>query len=372
MSKLSRLFLILIIISISCSILYSSSESTSATLYMRQEIWDKAVVFWEKHLKNKPNDADAHMQAGICYGRLDDYQKAYDHFAAAMKLKPELIKDIDAFRIDFLRNRSSNEGVSSYKKAEESKDKAEQTKLYEEAINHFKKALIIAPEWSEGYIMIGQIYSKMDQKEKALELYDQAYQKNKDNLIVLSNIASIYRQNKKIDKAKEIYSILIEATKPENIEKNPNKQVKENAKKIRTDAMTGYAALLMAENKQSEAMKIYEQLIADNPSSSTLYYNIGLAYYETEQWENAATSFLKSAEFEKEKKYKGDAFWKAGMSYIKAKDWQKSIDAWLEYLKLFPEDANAHQNLAVCYLNTGNNMKYTEHKQLAEKYQKQN
>ena len=228
--------------------------------------------------------------------------------------------------------------------------------------------MIIAPEWGDGYGMIGSIYSSLDQQEKALALYDQAYQKNKDNLVVLANIAAIYKTNKKIDKAKEIYSMLIEETKPEKLAKNPNKLVQQHAAKIKFDALSGMASIYMAENKTTEAMQIYEVLIKENPMSASLYYNIGLAYYDAEQWLKSAEAFNKSAELEQDKVWKGKALWKAGMATTKAKDWPKAVEVWLKYLELFPEDGNAHANIAVCYFNTQDKVKYEEHKKLAEKY----
>jgi len=369
-TKYTILFLLLILAV--PAFLNASSESSSATLYMRQEVWDKAVMYWEKHLKKNPDDAEAHKGAGICYGRLDDYPKAYEHFAAAMRLKPSLQKEIDEYRIDFLRNKAINEGTTTYQSAEKATDKAQKEKLYQDAIKSFEKALIIAPEWGEGYGMIGQIYSKLGQQDKAIELYDKAYQNNKENLVVLANIAAIYKTNKKLDKAKEIYSMLIEETKPEKLAKNPNKLVQQHAAKIKFDALSGMASIYMAENKTTEAMQIYETLIKENPTSSTLYYNIGLAYYDAEQWLKADEAFEKSAEFEKDKVWKGKALWKAGMAITKAKEWAKAITVWLKYLELYPEDGNAHANIAVCYFNTQDKAKYEEHKKLSEKYSSEN
>ena len=119
------IILLLLVVLVVPAFLYASSESSSATLYMRQEVWDKAAMFWEKHLKKNPDDAEGHRDAGICYGRLDDYPKAYEHFAAAMRLKPALQKVIDEYRIDYLRNKAINEGTTAYQSAEKATDKAQ-------------------------------------------------------------------------------------------------------------------------------------------------------------------------------------------------------------------------------------------------------
>jgi len=86
---------IVIIISVILSILFFSNtgfcfgEVQKAKEFMAAGMYPQATELLEKRINDKPTDAEAHFQLGICYINQGNYNKADERFGSAVRLKSD-------------------------------------------------------------------------------------------------------------------------------------------------------------------------------------------------------------------------------------------------------------------------------------------
>lgn len=95
-----------------------------------------------------------------------------------------------------------------------------------------------------------------------------------------------------------------------------------------------------------EAQKYYEKAIEGGNADYKTQFNLGDSYYQQGKFDDAAKKFEEIVETAKTKKDKANAYHNLGNSWLKKKDYQKSIDAYKNALKNNPADEETRYNLA--------------------------
>jgi tetratricopeptide (TPR) repeat protein len=95
-----------------------------------------------------------------------------------------------------------------------------------------------------------------------------------------------------------------------------------------------------------EAQKYYEKAIEGGNTDYKTQFNLGDSYYQQGKFDDAAKKFEEIVETAKTKKDKANAYHNLGNSWLKKKDYQKSIDAYKNALKNNPADEETRYNLA--------------------------
>lgn len=102
------------------------------------------------------------------------------------------------------------------------------------------------------------------------------------------------------------------------------------------------------ENKQfDEAAYKFEKAYEKNPDEYKLLNNIGASQYRNGLFNESAMSYENLLKMSGTKKEKADAFYNIGNSYLQAADYQKSIEAYRNALRLDPEHDLSRYNMAV-------------------------
>ena len=100
------------------------------------------------------------------------------------------------------------------------------------------------------------------------------------------------------------------------------------------------------ENKFDEAELNFREALDLNNSSFEAGYNTGNSLYKQEKPAEAATEYLKLMNDDIPDNKKADLFYNIGNTFLKSQDYQKSIEAYKNALRLRPDDEDARYNLA--------------------------
>jgi tetratricopeptide (TPR) repeat protein len=101
------------------------------------------------------------------------------------------------------------------------------------------------------------------------------------------------------------------------------------------------------EKNFEEALLNYKKASEINPDLMELNNNIGIANYRSDNFNDAASSFDVYLKNITDNKHKAEAFYNLGNSYLQAKDYNKSIQAYKNALRLDPTHDKSRYNMAV-------------------------
>lgn len=95
-----------------------------------------------------------------------------------------------------------------------------------------------------------------------------------------------------------------------------------------------------------EAQKYYEKAIENGNTDYKTQFNLGDTYYQQGKFDDAAKKFEEITETATTTKDKAKAYHNLGNSWLKKKEYQKSVDAYKNALKNNPSDEDTRYNLA--------------------------
>jgi len=126
-------------------------EAFGKALYFTfdKEEYEKALPYWEIAIQTEP--AVAYFGIGYCYGKLESYAKAIEAYKQAIRIHPDF-----KFAYAYL-------GIAYVKLG-----------FYKEAIEAYKQAIRIDPDDAETHNNLGFAYSELGNHVKAIEAYKQA------------------------------------------------------------------------------------------------------------------------------------------------------------------------------------------------------
>jgi protein O-mannosyl-transferase len=114
------------------------------------------------------------------------------------------------------------------------------------------------------------------------------------------------------------------------------------------------ASALVKNRKFEEAIYHYNEAIRINPIYADAYYNRGIAYYTIGQKKRALEDFTEAIRMIPESSKSASAYHNIGTTYFDLGQHQFAIDNFSKAIALKPDYADAWNNRAFVYLNTGN------------------
>jgi len=130
---------------------YSDAYNYLGFVYFRQGRVDEAIESYNKALDNLlyMNPQEAHLNLGVAYLSLKDYQKAKVHLEEAIRIVPTFVPAYNSLGKTY-------EGLRQYDKAR----------------NAYETALELNPEYVDAYLNLGKLLYKSGERQKAIESFD--------------------------------------------------------------------------------------------------------------------------------------------------------------------------------------------------------
>ncbi|MCM8830993.1 MAG: tetratricopeptide repeat protein [Candidatus Omnitrophica bacterium] len=140
--------------------------------------------------KDKFNEIQSYINNGIIYFNNKEYQKAIDEFKKALEINPNYYEAY--LNLGYVETA---------------------LKHYNKAIDYFKEVIKLSPSLVKAYVEIANIYFELTQKDEAMFYYKKALEFQPDNIEALVGLGFVYNSLNKYSEAKELFKKAIDIRK---------------------------------------------------------------------------------------------------------------------------------------------------------------
>lgn len=288
----------------------SSTELTSAKLYIQQDNLDKAIEALQKEVEKNPKSDEGFYLLGYAYGEKGDIKGMLDNFDKSASISNKFAANIDESKKYHWAD-NFNKGVMVFNQASKVGDTDSATVVFERAIDRFNNAIMCQPDSSDTYLNLAYAYINMGNRDLAIEPLQKVVElkKTEDSYIQL---ADLYLQK---------------------------------------------GLTLKADGNKDEAMNQFNSAVTLLEEGKTLYPNNGdillllsNSYIAADKLDIAKDAFKEGVEREPENKFYRYNY---GSLLLNAEEFENAAEQLEVALKLDSEYENAIYNLAVTYVKWG-------------------
>ncbi len=293
----------------------SSTELTSARLYIQQKNFDKAIEVLKKDVANNPKSDEGWFLLGHTYGEVDDIENmimAYDKsLAISTKFEKEIIDSKN-----FYWANSFNKGVNLFQRGNNTADEDSSKIFYDKSIDAFETAAIIQPDSADTYKNMAFVYMSSGRNELAIEPLQKLVdlKKELDGYRYLGEIYYTIGTSKSAE-----YKISGNALDSMEAVEYYDKAIfilEEGVAIYPTDGeLTRILNSSYIETGRiAEALESSKVLVEAEPDNETYRYNYGVILLQTDDYPGAEEQFLKALEINPD--YENAAY-NLGLTYVK-------------------------------------------------------
>jgi tetratricopeptide (TPR) repeat protein len=307
----------------------SSTEITSAKLYIQQKNLDKAMESLQKEVTKNPNSDEGYYLLGYVYGEKEKYKDAMEAFNKSLSISNKYAKNIGESRKFFWAN-LFNKGVAFYQKGINTTNVDSSKMYFEKSIVNFENAVEIEPDSADTYKNLAFVYMSAGDNDKAISPLKK--------LIELEKALDGYRYLGEI-----YYTKGSLARNDYEVTKNPQDSIN-------------------SVNHYLDAIKVLEEGRKSYPSDSELLVVLSNSYIGANKIDVAIDAFKTGVEQEPENKYYRYNY---GVLLLGSENYEEAEKQFKKAIEIDPEYSNAVYNLAVTYVRWGTALnKLAEEKQI--------
>lgn len=296
----------------------SSTELTSAKLYIQQKNYDKAIASLEKDVAKNPKSDEGYYLLGYVNGEQGELSAMIDSYDKSLAVSNKFAKEI----IDYKKYQwqdNFNKGVGLFNRGTKvASNKDSSSMFFSKSIEKFENCILIEPDSVSAYQNL--VYSLINaDRESELEA-------PLKKIIELNHAASAYVDLSKVYNNQAV------------VQMNSYKDTKNVADSL--DAMKTYdkeIALL------EEGFKLY-------PEDAAILAQLSNAYVETDRMETAMETF--KIGIEKDPMNEIYRF-NYGVLLLGANNFQPAVEQFEKAIEIKNDYTSAYYNLGVAYLKWG-------------------
>ena len=299
----------------------SSTEMTSAKLYIQQKNYDKAIEALKREVEKNPKSDEGWYYLGYLYGEKGEFKLMMEDFNKSLAISNKFEKNITDFKRSYWAS-SFNKGVSYFNKATKVTAEDSVRAYYDKAIESFENAVLIEPDSADTYKNLSFAYLQAKQEEKA---------------------ASTLQKLLDIKKSPDTYRLLGEIYTTEGT--NLLSQYKTS-----NDSQDSVAAM----EKYNKAISVLEEGKKSYPDDEDILNYLSNAYIAANKTDVAMETFKASVEKNPNNQY---TRYNYGTLLLQAGDYEKAEDQFKKAIDIDPNYSNAIYNLAVTYVKWGTGLR---------------
>lgn len=319
----------------------SSTELTSAKLYIQQKNYDKAIESLQKEVQKNPQSDEGYYLLGVVFGEKERYSEMLDAYKKSLAISKKYEDNINQSRKYFWAN-LFNKGVAFYQRGAKTESQDSVKLLFAKSIEAFNSAIDMEPDSADTYKNLAYVYMSAQE-------YDNAVKPLK-KLIELEKALDGYRFLSEIYYAKGM----------------DLKNKYDNDKKL-SDSLEAMKYFDMTIDVAEEGRKKY-------PDDAELLVTLSNAYIAANKIETAIGVFKAGIEAEPQNQY---YHYNYGVLLLGKNDFAGAEEQFKAALAIDPDYYNASYNLAVTYVKWGAHINKLadergdlNNKEYKEKYQK--
>ncbi|MGQ9644815.1 MAG: tetratricopeptide repeat protein [Ignavibacterium sp.] len=316
----------------------SSTEITSAKLYIQQKNYDKALEVLQKEIQKNPKSDQGYYLMGVVYSEKGDYAKMVESFNQSLAISKTYEKEIKDYKKSTWVS-VFNRGVAFFQRATKVQDEDSMRVYFDKAVADFKAAAEIEPDSADSYKNLAFAYMSKGDNEAAIAPLEKiiALEKDKDGYKYLGEIYYVTGNNLKNQgkdaEAKEYFNkaidVLLEGRKlyPDD-----------------TDMLLFLSNAYIGADRISEATSQFEAGVKAEPNNKYYRYNYGVLLLGAEKYAEAEEQFKKALEIDPNY---NNAIYNLGVTYLK---WGLAIQKKAEAENKIDESYKEKYRAALPYL----------------------
>lgn len=348
----------------------SSTELTSARLYIQQKNYDKALDVLQADISKNPKSDEGYYLLGYVYGEKGDIKKMVESFDKSLSISNKFKSDIDKQKTYYWAN-TYNQGVSLFQRGNKTDDGDSSKIFYSKSIEAFNNAILVQPDSGDNYRNLAFVYLSTQQNDKAI--------KPLEKLIEIENSADGYQYLGEIYYTKGV-NMMNKYKAGKNVSdsleaiENFNKTIEilEKGQKLypeNTDMLVTLSNAYIGANKIEVAMNAFKTGVEKEPENQYYRYNYGVLLLGAKNYSEAEAQFKKAIAIDPEYT---NAIYNLGVTYVKwgadlnkkadedgimTDEYKTKYEAALPYLErvveMEPENADMWDLLAKVYTVLG-------------------
>ncbi|GBD88697.1 TPR repeat-containing protein YrrB [bacterium BMS3Abin03] len=323
----------------------SSTELTSARLYIQQKNFDKALEVLQKEVQKNPKSDEGWYLLGFVYGEknmIDSMVTAYDNSLAVSK---KFGKEIDNNKLSKWAD-NFNKGATYFQRGNSITDKDSAKIYYDRSAEAFKIATILEPDSADSYKNLAFVYLSEGKNKEAIEPLQKLIDL-KQELDGYKYLGQIY------------YTLGLNSRQAYQLEGNAEDSVRaeEYFKKAISildagsklypddgDILKTLSASYIQTGKLDIALKSFETLVEKEPENKTYRYNYGVILLQAGDYPAAETQFKKALEIDPDYE---NASYNLGITYV---TWGTKLSKEIEASGEFSDEYKQKYKEAIPYL----------------------
>jgi len=239
---------------------------------------DDAIYMYTEAIKLNPNNPEIYANLGIAYSQKQNLDSAMQILNSAKARFPENAQVKDAFN-----SVNAQLADTQLAKAAEYYNNND----YKNAITEYLK---IQPQTVETTLAIASAFQNSGNNNNALLYYQKAFEMDNKNADIAYYIAAIHAENNDLNNAASYAKIALSL--------NPNytqaQELLKNLEDNQASEILQKAMDLYENEKYTEALSLFNQLIAKDANNSYALYYRGMIYDTQKQYQNAINDYKKA------------------------------------------------------------------------------
>ena len=304
----------------------SSTELTSAKLYIQQKNYDKALESLKKEVAKNPKSDEGYYLLGVVYGNKEDYSNMVDAFQNSLNISKKFEKNIDDQKRFYWAN-LFNRGVGYYQKGNGTTNKDSSKVYYDKSANAFDTAIKLEPDSSDTYKNLAFVYLSAQDYDKAISPLEKLVDKehSADGYRYLgeiyynkaTNLKAQYKTDGKVQDSVQYMSYYDKAI---NVLQDGRKYFPHNS-----DILLLLSNSYIGANKIDVAIDAFKDGVKEEPNNKYYRYNYGVLLLGSKDFKGAEEQFKKAVEIDPEYQ---NAIYNLAVTYVRwGTEMNKEADA---------------------------------------------
>jgi tetratricopeptide (TPR) repeat protein len=218
---------------------------------------------------------------------------------------------------------------------------------YNNAIEAYRKAIELNPDYAEAYYNLGIVYGKQGDYVEAIKKFGKAIELKPGYAEAYDKLSIAYNYQGIVCSKRDEYVNAIEAYK-EAIKLKPDYAEACDNLGI---AYNNLGIIYYDQGEYAKAIEEFEKAKELKPKEAAVYYNLGNAYAKLDEYANAIEKYEKAIELNPDY---AEAYNNRGNSYNHLGEYDKAIKSYNEAIKLNPDYAEVYNNNGIIYKKQGN------------------
>jgi tetratricopeptide (TPR) repeat protein len=296
----------------------SSTELTSAKLYIQQKNYEKALESLKKDVEKNPQSDEGYYLLGVVHGELGQYKEMINALNKSLAISDKQKENIVDLKKYHWQNLINAEGVVYFKNGINSKDPDSSKIYFDKSINAFETAVMIEPDSAITYDYLSRVYMNVKR-------YDDA----------IKPLEILIEKEHPLDAYRFLGDILYEKAGKQKAKYQESKNVQDSLK-----AMEYY----------NQTIKVLEEGRKRYPDDGDILLTLSNAYIGADKIDVALGAFKAGIEQEPNNKYYKYNY---GVLLLGANDFAGAEEQFSKAIEIDPNYENAIYNLAVTYVKWG-------------------